>query len=93
MKTIGIREAKANLSRLVSSVECGDSIILTLRGRPAAKIVPLSGSDRDTEAPLAELEQRGWIKVHTGPSDLPPPIQIEAGLAQRYLREDRDRGE
>ena len=49
-ETVGIREAKAQLSRLVRQAQRGDSITLTHRGRPIAKIVPIAEPDRSAAA-------------------------------------------
>jgi len=42
--TIGMRDAKANLSKLVRQIESGSTheIILTRAGKPVARLVPLS---------------------------------------------------
>ncbi len=89
-ETVGIREAKAQLSRLVRRAQRGDSITLTHRGRPIAKIVPITEPDRSIAARIEELKRRGWIQDQTAaPVDL-PKLEVEPGLAQRYLREDRD---
>ena len=88
--TIGIREAKAQLSRLVSEAERGAEWIITDRGRPVAKLTPV----RDLHAPLRQrlgrLESWGWIApAKVSPVRIPPPVRIGAD-AQRALQEDRD---
>jgi prevent-host-death family protein len=40
MKSVGSYEAKTHLPRLLSQVEKGESIIITKRGKPIARIVP-----------------------------------------------------
>lgn len=40
MKNVNIAEAKARLSELVESAEAGDSVCITRRGKPVAKLVP-----------------------------------------------------
>ena len=39
MKTVGIFEAKTNLSRLLEEVEKGRDVMITRRGKPVAKLV------------------------------------------------------
>ncbi len=88
--TIGIREAKAQLSRLVSEAERGTVWIITDRGRAVARLAPL----HDLESPLAQriskLESWGWIERGTPEGwTVPPPVRIGAD-AQMALQEDRD---
>ena len=91
-ESVGIREAKAQFSRLVHRAERGDTITLTHRGRPVAKIVPISERDRDVGARIEELKKRGWIQDHGKAPVTLPKLVVERGLAQRYLREERDAG-
>ena len=49
MREIGSFDAKNKLSELLTKAERGEEIIITRRGRPVAKLVPLS-SARDVEA-------------------------------------------
>ena len=42
METVNIHEAKTQLSRLLSRVELGEEIIISNRGVPVAKLVPLA---------------------------------------------------
>lgn len=39
MKTVGIFEAKTNLSRLLEEVEKGRDVMITRHGKPVAKLV------------------------------------------------------
>jgi prevent-host-death family protein len=56
MREVGILEAKTELSSLIAEVEStGEEIVLTRRGRPAARIVPI------TTRPVRTLEQRRKI--------------------------------
>jgi len=88
-RTVGIRDAKAQLSRLVRLVQAGDSVTLTRRGHPIARIVPMDASDTSHEERLDALRQRGWIEEQRAPYVALPIMEVESDLAQRYLREDR----
>ena len=88
-QTIGIREAKAQLSRLVSEAERGTEWIITDRGRPVARLAPLHDLESSVELRLSRLETWGWIEPgsrHRLP--IPPPVSLGAD-AQRALQEDR----
>ncbi|MBW1956628.1 MAG: type II toxin-antitoxin system prevent-host-death family antitoxin [Deltaproteobacteria bacterium] len=91
-RQVGIREAKIQLSKLMKWVKNGQEIILTDRGRPVGKIVPM-----DKEAlPLADrirhLEEQGVLVPIEGKSkrSLPVPIPLSNELAQKILQEDRN---
>ncbi len=85
---IGVRDAKANLSRLLRKVKSGQDVIITEYGRPIARLVPigaLSLADR-----LAEMEARGDIESQKPANVTFQPVRIPDGLAQKYLQEDRE---
>ena len=41
MKSVGSYEAKTHLPRLLSEVEHGETITITKRGKPVAKLIPV----------------------------------------------------
>lgn len=47
MNTVQLRDAKANLSKLVDAAEQGEITTITRHGRPAALIVPLDALSAD----------------------------------------------
>ena len=90
--SVGIKEAKIQLSRLLKLVKHGKEIILTDRGQPVGKIVPLGSDNLPLESRIKRLEDHGFIEpeVEEKRKKIPLPIPIADDLAQRYLREDRD---
>ncbi len=51
MKSVGIFEAKTDLSELIAEAEAGETIRLTRNGKPVARIVPEPpDEDRDARA-------------------------------------------
>lgn len=52
--TIGTFEAKTNFGKLIQKVSNGEEILITKRGEPVAKIVPLN-KNAGTEAALAAV--------------------------------------
>ena len=48
MKTVGIRALKQNASAVVADAGAGETVTITDRGRPVAKLIPLSASELDT---------------------------------------------
>lgn len=88
-KTVGIREAKANLSKYLQTVRQGDEIILTDRGRPVGKIVPIQPTELPLASRLQQLEEKGLIELRAPRRSRPTPIPLPDELAQRLLQEDR----
>lgn len=94
--TVGIREAKAHLSRYLKIVGQGVEVILTDRGVPVGKIVPLQPEERSLEQRLSKLEAEGVLGRQRERGRQPPthpfPLAVPGDLAQRFLREDREDG-
>ncbi|NIO48293.1 MAG: type II toxin-antitoxin system prevent-host-death family antitoxin [Candidatus Aminicenantes bacterium] len=89
---IGIREAKINLSKLLKNVQKGKQIILTDRGKPVGKIVPIPSDSLPLAERIHELERQGWIEPRKKKTmkKLFIPIPIPDDLAQKFLQEDRN---
>jgi prevent-host-death family protein len=89
MKKVGVRELRQNLSRHLTRVKAGDSLIVTERGREVALLVP-SGESAEQHArlaarfgatvPVARLEQVA--------ARLTPP-RAPAGTTDEFLAESR----
>ena len=60
MTSVGLRELKQNPSEIVARAESGETIVITVQGRPAAQLVPLAPVRRRwvpaTEFALEDLE-------------------------------------
>jgi prevent-host-death family protein len=88
--SIGIREAKAQLSRLVADAKSGGEWVITEHGVPVAKLSPLAEPD----APLAEridrLERWGWIEAEEAEpaAFVLQPVRADVDM-QALLQEDR----
>lgn len=73
MRDVGIRELKAQLSRVVREVEEGETVIVTDRGRPIAEIRPVA------VAPPAE-EHPGLLKMAREGRLVLPQVRNHPGL-------------
>jgi prevent-host-death family protein len=62
-KSVAVARLKAALSEYLAQVKAGQEVIVTERGRPIAKVVPLS---HDAAAELAELARAGLIRLGSG---------------------------
>jgi prevent-host-death family protein len=73
---IGLRELRQNASEIVRRVEAGDTITVTVSGRPAARIIP---TDRHTwrrwdeiaDLFTADRAAEGWTGDRAGLDDSP----------------------
>lgn len=88
---VGIREAKANLSKFLRMVEKGKEVVLTDRGRPVGKLVPFDKTALPLGVRIKQMEEAGTLEPPSpkGPGRLPPAIPVENGMAQRLLEQDR----
>lgn len=87
METIGVRELRQNASDYLRRVEAGETIEVTNRGRPVARLVPVKRSR------LAQLEAEGRITKAKGNfHDFPPPLPLPEGAvpASEMLRRMRE---
>ena len=71
MKTASITEAKNGLSALIDRVRAGETVVITDRGMPVARIEPMS-TDPEPDGRLARLERAGVIRRGA----VPPPIDL-----------------
>jgi prevent-host-death family protein len=90
-RVAGVREAKARFSALIRDVREGGEWIISERGFPVARLVPLDAASLTVEEWARRLEAAGELEPRRGPArPLPPPLPLERGLAQRILHKDRE---
>ena len=89
--SVGVREAKTTLSKLLKSVQRGREVIITDRGRPVGKIIPVPEKSLSLSERIKNLEKSGWIESSGARKErhLPPALPVPDEIAQRFLREDR----
>lgn len=96
MKSASITEAKNGLSALIDRVRAGESVLITDRGTPVARIEPLVAGD-DPSGRLERLERAGVIRRGTAPVPLemlstPPPNLPDGVSAVEALLDERRSG-
>jgi prevent-host-death family protein len=98
IRSASVSEAKAKLSALLDVVRAGETVTITDRGRPVARLVPVVGSDSgDDDARLQRLERAGLIRRPSAKLDVdsflagPRPTSQESVL--EALLEDRRQGD
>ena len=63
MKYVGMRQLKTQLARYLRAVEAGDSLTVTVRNRPVAKVIPIRArGEEDEEAALSALVEKGLLR-------------------------------
>ena len=66
MKTAAISELKASISEYLSKVRAGEEVLVTDRGKPIAKLIPLDRDETDVPAHLLMLEKAGLVRIGRG---------------------------
>ena len=96
MRYESISNAKNNLSSLIREVTEGNSIVITDRGRPVARLEPVVNMG-DTDERVRALVEDGLIALpRRAPDasvlDLPMPVVVAGPSAVDYLLEEREGG-
>ena len=90
--SVGTRDAKINLSRLLKKVQNGAEITITDRNEPVAKIVPITSEEHlSLNERIVKLERDGLLQPSEKKKliNLPPPLPLPDEAGQRMLEEDR----
>lgn len=95
MKTIGVRNLKATLSRVLRDVQRGDVYLVTDRGRVVAELHAPGGGERVVsreERAFADLAASGHLRVaeRPAPAYRRTGLKSPRGLSRRLLDEERD---
>jgi prevent-host-death family protein len=94
MKRASITEAKNGLSALIDRVRAGESVLITDRGIPVARVEPVAAGD-DPTGRLERLERAGIIRRGRAspPLDLirepGPPLPPGVSVLEALLEERR----
>src|SRR5450759_1261516 len=94
MRTAAISKLKATLSEFIGYVKAGEEILVTDRGQPVARIVPVGDLPND-DARRMDLIRRGILRPGKGPlkpedyRDL-PIVRIPDDVLQRIMDEERE---
>ena len=95
MKTAAVSKLKAHLSDYLNQVKAGVEVLITDRGKPVARLVPIS-RNKTTKESLIRMEKQGLIKLGSGklPKDFwsMPRVEDPKGLVLKALLEEREEG-
>jgi prevent-host-death family protein len=85
---VGIRELRADLSRWMKRVRAGEEVVVTERGTPVARLVPVDG-----ERKVDRLIREGVVipapSPWRGPPPMPEPVEGIEPLSDVVLRDRR----
>ena len=86
MKKASITQLKNNLSALIDAVKGGSTILIVDRGRPVARIEPITADgEGEQDARLAQLIRDGVVRPRRAPppKDLfsQPPPRTKSGVS------------
>lgn len=96
MRSAAISRLKASLSEYLDVVRAGEEVLVTDRGKPIARIVPIPGGRGPNAARMKEMAAAGILRLGKGsvskgfwsirrPAD-------PGGLALRAMQDEREGG-
>jgi prevent-host-death family protein len=95
MKKVTVSKLKAYLSEYLNQVKAGNEVLITDRGKPVARLVPISRTKAVKES-LIRMEKQGLIKLGSGrlPKDFwtMPRAEDPQGLVLKALLQEREEG-
>lgn len=96
MKSANVAKLKATLSEYLARVKAGEEVIVTERGKPIAKIVPLTHDSSMASSRLLGLARAGLVRIGSGrlPKGLwkMPRPKDTRGVGLKALLEERGEG-
>src|SRR4030042_3050426 len=95
MKIAAVSKLKAYLSDYLNQVKAGNEVLITDRGKPVARLVPISRTKAAAES-LTRMEKQGLIKLGSGrlPKNFWSMTRPERreGLVLKALLQEREEG-
>lgn len=91
-RTTNVAQLKARLSEYLRTVKAGNELVITERGVPVARIVPLDDTERKSTR-RARLARSGLLKPGRGRMPkwfLAPPVGAPTGVVDALLAERRE---
>lgn len=94
MRVVSISRLKAAFSEYIGYVKAGEEILVTVRGKPVARLSPVGDMPNDDSRRM-DLIRRGILRPGKGPlkpedyRDL-PIVRIPDDVLQRIMDEERE---
>jgi prevent-host-death family protein len=96
MKIVGITDAKNRLSALIDGLRGGSRVLIVDRGRPVARLEPVTGGKDEQDGRIARLVREGVLRSASArmPQSLlteqPPRMKSGASAVAVLIEERRD---
>jgi prevent-host-death family protein len=90
MDSVGVRELNQNTSQVIERVKRGETLVVTERGRPVARLVPVRAGTAALDRLVAEGHAIPPAPGMAGPVPVPAPLSDPAGNVTTELRALRD---
>jgi prevent-host-death family protein len=96
MKIVGITDAKNRLSALIDGLRGGSRVLIVDRGRPVARLEPVTGGKDEQDGRIARLVREGVLRPASArmPQSLlieqPPRMKSGASAVAVLIEERRD---
>jgi prevent-host-death family protein len=93
MKKVGSREFKNRQGYYLRQVRKGETVLVTDRGKPVAKLIPIepkAASNSGLEERLRELARQGHLRLGRRPFARFEPVRAKGKPASRMIIEDRE---
>jgi antitoxin (DNA-binding transcriptional repressor) of toxin-antitoxin stability system len=93
MRAVGIKTLKNKLSEYVRVAADGETVLVTDRDRVVAELGPPQAgrASNVSDALLADVVRRGWLRPPVAPSEALPPRKPVARLTDLLRELDEDR--
>jgi prevent-host-death family protein len=83
-QSVGIRQLRQGASQVIARVAAGEALTVTDRGRPVARLVPLSGSRLD------QLIQEGAVVPASGEKLPPRAPRLDGQPLSEMIADERE---
>ena len=90
MKYVGMRQLKTQLARYLRAVQAGDSLTVTVRNRPVAKVIPIRAAGQGDRRSAESLAEKGLLRPSKRkPSPVKRALKIRNVRIAEAVLEDR----
>ena len=88
---VGLREANQRFSTIIKAVRGGEEVLLTERGKPLARLVPVRSAGQP-DVVVRRLEATGFLRAALNPRPMPAwaPRPIRGVSVTQTLRKERE---